>query len=206
MRKREGREREREQGRNSWGARGACAPPKKKFRLQFSEGAWRDHIASQRRLLIAGLEDPKITFASCFNWNVEGKTRKKRKNASSFVCVLGCWRIRTAAIDRTTFHARQRSGTKCSTSDYLRKKAAKAQWKAITRGQRWKVPSVQVGCGLFESCSCWLARECFWGKARENVEELKSQVDYTVCCWEQNIALRGHRNNKGGSSNSFWPQ
>ena len=47
---------------------------------------------------------------------------KKRKNTSSFVCVLGCWR--TAAIDRTTFHARQRSGTTyCSTSDYLRKKA-----------------------------------------------------------------------------------
>ena len=76
--------------------------------------------------------------------------------------------------------------------------AAKAQWKAITPGQLpgGKVPSVQVGCGWFESCSCWLARECFWGEAQENVEELKSPVDYIVCCGKQSIALRGHRNKK----------
>ena len=82
-------------------------------------------IASQRRLLFSGLEQRKTRrslLQAVLIWNVEGKTRKKWKNTSSFVCVLGCWR--TAAIDRTTFHACQRSGTTyCSTSDYLRKKA-----------------------------------------------------------------------------------
>ena len=40
-----------------------------------------------------------------FHWNVKGKTRKKRKNTASFIWRLGRWR--TAAIDRTTFHACQ---------------------------------------------------------------------------------------------------
>ena len=43
-------------------------PPKKKKNFDFSFQRERGEIiASQRRLLIAGLEYPKITFASCFN-------------------------------------------------------------------------------------------------------------------------------------------
>ena len=75
----QGRFWEEKQGRNSWGARGACAPPppkKKNFDFSFQRERGKI-IASQRRLLIAGLEEPKITFASCFNWNVKGKTQKK---------------------------------------------------------------------------------------------------------------------------------
>ena len=41
-------------------------PPKKKFDFSFQRERG-EIIASQRRLLIAGLEDPKIAFASCFN-------------------------------------------------------------------------------------------------------------------------------------------
>ena len=41
-------------------------PPKKKFYFSFQRERG-EIIASQRRLLIAGLEDPKIAFASCFN-------------------------------------------------------------------------------------------------------------------------------------------
>ena len=50
------------------GHEGHAHPPQKKKNFDFSlQRECGEIIASQRRLLIAGLEDPKIAFASCFN-------------------------------------------------------------------------------------------------------------------------------------------
>ena len=72
-------------------------------------GAWRDHCFPEPFswfLHETGLESLKITSARCFYWNVEGKTRKKRKNTASFVASLGAG-VQPRS-DRTTFHACQR--------------------------------------------------------------------------------------------------
>ena len=53
-----------------------------------------------------GLESLKITSACCFLLKCQRKDSKKAKEHRQFRGVLGRWR--TAAIDRTTFHACQR--------------------------------------------------------------------------------------------------
>ena len=53
-----------------------------------------------------GLESLKITSARCFLLKCQRKVSKKAKEHRQFRGVLGRWR--TAAIDRTTFHACQR--------------------------------------------------------------------------------------------------
>ena len=70
-------------------------------------GAWRDHRFPEPFswfLHERGLESLKITSARCFVLKCQRKVSKKAKKHRRFRGVLG----RTAAIDRTTFHARQR--------------------------------------------------------------------------------------------------
>ena len=72
-------------------------------------GAWRDHRFPEPFswfLHETGLESLKITSARCFLLKCQRKVSKKAKEHRQFRGVLGRWR--TAAIDRTTFHARQR--------------------------------------------------------------------------------------------------
>ena len=115
------------------------------------------------------------------------------------MCVLGCWR--TAAIDRTTFHARQRSGTTyCSTSDYLRKKATtllqkhrekRSHQDSVVKYHQFRTVVVDSNPAVAD-----LLESAFEVKHERNVEELKSPVDYIVCRGKQSIALRGHRKKK----------
>ena len=75
----------------------------------FLRGAWRDHCFPEPFswfLHKTGLESLKITSACCFLLKCERKDSKKAKEHRQFRGVLGRWR--TAAIDRTTFHACQR--------------------------------------------------------------------------------------------------
>ena len=77
-----------------------------KLRLR---GAWRDHRFPEPFswfLHETGLESLKITSARCFVLKCQRKVSKKAKEHRQFRGVLGRWR--TAAIDRTTFHACQR--------------------------------------------------------------------------------------------------
>ena len=72
-------------------------------------GAWRDHCFPEPFswfLHKTGLESLKITSACCFLLKCQRKDSKKAKEHRQFRCVLGRWR--TAAINRTTFHACQR--------------------------------------------------------------------------------------------------
>ena len=72
-------------------------------------GAWRDHRFPEPFswfLHETGLESLKITSARCFLLKCQRKVSKKAKEHRQFRGVLGRWR--TAAIDRTTFHACQR--------------------------------------------------------------------------------------------------
>ena len=72
-------------------------------------GAWRDHRLPEPFswfLHETGLESLKITSARCFLLKCQRKVSKKAKEHHWFRGVLGRWR--TAAIDRTTFHACQR--------------------------------------------------------------------------------------------------
>ena len=72
-------------------------------------GAWRDHCFPEPFswfLHETGLESLKITSARCFLLKCQRKNSKKAKEHRQFRGVLGRWR--TAAIDRTTFHACQR--------------------------------------------------------------------------------------------------
>ena len=72
-------------------------------------GAWRDHRFPEPFswfLHETGLESLKITSARCFLLKCQRKVSKKAKENRRFRGVLGRWR--TAAIDRTTFHNRQR--------------------------------------------------------------------------------------------------
>ena len=72
-------------------------------------GAWRDHRFPEPLswfLHETGLESLKITSARCFLLKCQRKVSKKAKEHRQFHGVLGRWR--TAAIDRTTFHACQR--------------------------------------------------------------------------------------------------
>ena len=72
-------------------------------------GAWRDHCFPEPFswfLHETGLESLKITSARCFLLKCQRKDSKKAKEHGQFRGVLGRWR--TAAIDRTTFHACQR--------------------------------------------------------------------------------------------------
>ena len=69
-------------------------------------GAWRDHCFPAPFswfLHETGLECLKITSAGCFSLKYQRKDTKKAKEHRQFRGVLGRWR--TAAIDRTTFHA-----------------------------------------------------------------------------------------------------
>ena len=69
-------------------------------------GAWRDHCFPAPFswfLHETGLECLKITSAGCFSLKCQRKDSKKAKEHRQFRGVLGRWR--TAAIDRTTFHA-----------------------------------------------------------------------------------------------------
>ena len=59
-----------------------------------------------RTLHETGLESLKITSARCFSLKCQRKDSKKAKEHRQFRGVPGRWR--TAAIDRTTFHACQR--------------------------------------------------------------------------------------------------
>ena len=71
-------------------------------------GAWRDHCFPEPFswfLHETGLESLKITSACCFLLKCQRKDSKKAKEHRQFRGVLGRWR--TAAIDRTTFHACQ---------------------------------------------------------------------------------------------------
>ena len=72
-------------------------------------GAWRDHCFPEPFswfLHETGLESVKITSARCFLLKCQRKDSKREKEHRQFRGVLGRWR--TAAIDRTTFHACQR--------------------------------------------------------------------------------------------------
>ena len=72
-------------------------------------GAWRDHCFPEPFswfLHETGLERLKITSARCFLLKCQRKDSKKAKEHRQLRGVLGRWR--TAAIDRTTFHACQR--------------------------------------------------------------------------------------------------
>ena len=72
-------------------------------------GAWRDHCFPEPFswfLHETGLESLKITSAHCFLLKCQRKDSKKAKEYRQFRGVIGRWR--TAAIDRTTFHACQR--------------------------------------------------------------------------------------------------
>ena len=72
-------------------------------------GAWRDQRFPEPFswfLHQTGLESLKITSARCFLLKCQRKVSKKAKEHHRFRGVLGRWR--TAAIDRTTFHACQR--------------------------------------------------------------------------------------------------
>ena len=72
-------------------------------------GAWRDHCFPAPFswfLHETGLESLTITSARCFSLKCQRKDSKKAKEYRQFCGVLGRWR--TAAIDRTTFHACQR--------------------------------------------------------------------------------------------------
>ena len=72
-------------------------------------GAWRDHCFPEPFswfLHETGLESLKITSARCFLLKCQRKDSKKAKEYRQFRGVIGRWR--TAAIDRTTFHACQR--------------------------------------------------------------------------------------------------
>ena len=72
-------------------------------------GAWRDHCFPESFswfLHKTGLESLKITSACYFLLKCQRKDSKKAKEHRQFRGVLGRWR--TAAIDRTTFHASQR--------------------------------------------------------------------------------------------------
>ena len=89
---------------------GACprnvpAPPS----FSSLRGAWRDHCFPEPFSLFlheTGLESLKITSACCFLLKCQRKDSKKAKEHRQFRGVLGRWR--TAAIDRTIFHACQR--------------------------------------------------------------------------------------------------
>ena len=77
--------------------------------VNFLRGAWRDHCFPEPFswfLHETGLESLKITSARCFLLKCQRKVSKKAKEHHRFRGVLGRWR--TAAIDRTTFHACQR--------------------------------------------------------------------------------------------------
>ena len=72
-------------------------------------GAWRDHCFPEPFswfLHETGLESLKITSARRFLFKCQRKDSKKAKEHRQFRGVLGRWR--TAAIDRTIFHACQR--------------------------------------------------------------------------------------------------
>ena len=72
-------------------------------------GAWRDHRFPEPFswfLHETGFESLKITSVRCFLLKCQRKVSKKAKEHRRFRGVLGRWR--TAAIDRTTFHACQR--------------------------------------------------------------------------------------------------
>ena len=72
-------------------------------------GAWRDHCFPEPFswfLHKTGLESLKITAACCFLLKCQRKDSKKAKEHRQFRGVIGHWR--TAAIDRTAFHACQR--------------------------------------------------------------------------------------------------
>ena len=72
-------------------------------------GAWRDHRFPEPFswfLHERGLESLKITSARCFLLKCQRKVSEKAKEHRQFRGVLGRWR--TAANDRTTFHACQR--------------------------------------------------------------------------------------------------
>ena len=72
-------------------------------------GAWRDHCFPEPFswfLHKTGLESLNITSACCFLLKCQRKDSKNAKEHRQFRGVLGRWR--TAAIDRTTFHACQR--------------------------------------------------------------------------------------------------
>ena len=79
------------------------------FALKFVtdlRGAWSDHRFPEPFswfLHEIGLESLKITSARCFVLKCQRKVLKKAKEHRQFRGVLGRWR--TAAIDRTTFHA-----------------------------------------------------------------------------------------------------
>ena len=69
-------------------------------------GAWRDHRFPEPFswfLHETGLESLKITSARVFFIEMSKESLEKAKEHRRFRCVLGRWR--TAAIDRTTFHA-----------------------------------------------------------------------------------------------------
>ena len=91
--------------------------------------AWRDHrfpAPFSWFLHETGLEDLKITSARCFSLKCQRKDSKKAKEDRQFLGVLGRWR--TAAIDRTTFHA-------CQT---FRKTAIVAVFSRLC-GANWRV-------------------------------------------------------------------
>ena len=73
---------------------------------QSLRGAWRDHCfpaAFSWFLHETALACLEITSAGCFSLKCQRKDSKKAKQHRRFRGVLGRWR--TAAIDRTTFHA-----------------------------------------------------------------------------------------------------
>ena len=129
--------------------------------VRFSlSGAWRDCCFPEPFswfLHETGLENLKITSARCFLLKCQRKDSKKAKEHRQFCGVLGRWR--TAAIDRTTFHARQR----------CRKTAVFAVfsqlWGVIWRGKAFRYQQRQFltrnkSLSSENELNCWMTSEC----------------------------------------------
>ena len=155
------------------GHEGRAHPPpkKKKFRLRFLEGAWRDHCFPEPFswfLLNADLSwRPEDHFCKLFVIEMSPE-RHEKSGRRPPVSWRPCAGVQPRpGVQLVTYHACQRSGTTfCSTSDHLKEShdtAVKAQGKAtrtawqstISSGQLWLIRILQL----------LIARECFWGEA-----------------------------------------
>ena len=123
-------------------------------------GAWRDHRFPEPFswfLHETGLESLKITSARCFVLKCQRKVSKKAKEHSQFRGVLGRWR--TAAIDRTTFHACQRCRKTAVFAVFSR------LWGIIWRGKAFRDQQCQFltrkkSLSIENESNCSMTSEC----------------------------------------------
>ena len=123
-------------------------------------GAWRDRCFPEPFSCLlheTGRESLKITSARCFLLKCQRKDSKKAKEHRQFRGVLGRWR--TAAIDRTTFHACQRC-RKTAVSQFFSR-----LWGVIWRGkdfldQQCKFLTRNKGLSSENESNCSMTSEC----------------------------------------------